>query len=380
MEKWITLLSDICVIVFDLLLYIQMTTLRGNKARNRKILYAGCIVIVAFYILAVFVLSWPVSISAFVCMSIPSLALFWILCKYRDARFFLTFCFVDTVSLIIGYIARYVGILFGNIGGVLAIVLMLLAFIFIYRAGKPYFERYREALEFIDSGWKWLTCSAAFIYITMIFCAAYPKPLIERPEYFFSYMVISVMVLSFYTVFFTNIAATIKVYKQSMQLKEQQKWFKMAYIDALTEIPNRMAYIEKIHELERMKDQTASVAVIVMDLDHFKDINDTWGHSVGDEVLKQAAKCLSGSFSDENSTVYRIGGDEFAVITVGAKEENFVRELEALGKVQDSDVPYSISSGYSFVDRSEENAVDQAFSRADAMMYANKMHKLKNSV
>lgn len=68
------------------------------------------------------------------------------------------------------------------------------------------------------------------------------------------------------------------------------------------------------------------------------------------------------------------------MITVGAKEENFVRELEALGKVQDSDVPYSISSGYSFVDRSEENAVDQAFSRADAMMYANKMHKLKNSV
>ena len=377
MEKWITLLSDVCVIIFDLLLYIQMTTLRGNKARNRKILYAGCIVIVAFYILAVFVLSWPVSISALVCMSIPSLALFWILCKYRDARFFLTFCFVDTVSLIIGYIARYVGILFGNIGGILAIVLMLLAFTFIYRAGKPYFESYREALEFIDSGWKWLTCSAAFIYITMIFCAAYPKPLIERPEYFFSYMVISVMVLSFYMVFFTNIAATIKVYKQSMQLKEQQKWFKMAYIDALTEIPNRMAYIEKSHELERMKDQTASVAVIVMDLDHFKDINDTWGHSAGDEVLRRAAKCLSGSFSDENSTVYRIGGDEFAVITVGAKEEDLVRELEALGKVQDSDVPYSISSGYSFVDRSEESAVAQAFSRADAMMYANKMHKLK---
>ena len=380
MEKWITLLSDLCVMIFDLMLYTQMTTLRENKVRNRRILYAGCVVIVAFYILAVFVLSWPASVSALVCMTLPSLALFWLLCKYRDARFFLTFCFVDTVSLIIGYMARYVGILFGNIGGILAIAVMLTSFILIYRAGKPYFQRYREALEFIDSGWKQLTYSAALIYITMIFCVAYPKPLIERPEYFLSYLVISVMVLSFYTVFLINIAVTKKVYEQSIRLKEQQKWFRAAYIDALTEIPNRAAYIEKIHELERMEDQTASVAIMVMDLDHFKDINDTWGHSAGDEVLRRAANCLSGCFSDKNSTVYRIGGDEFAVIAVGAKEDELSRKLKALGEVQSGDIPYSISFGHSFVDRSEKNAVDQAFSRADAMMYAHKTQKsLRNA-
>lgn len=376
MGKWITLLSDICVIIFDLLLYISMTKLRGNEKRNRRILYSGCAVIVVLYIVAVFVLSLPASVSAFVCMTIPSLALFWILCKYRDVRFFLTFCFVDTVSLIIGYISRYIGTLFGNIGGILAILIMLLAFVFIYKTGKPYFERYREALEFIDSGWKKLTFSAVFIYITMIFCAAYPRPLIERPEYFFSYLVISVMVLSFYTVFLTNIATTLKVYKQSMQLKEQQKWYKMAYVDGLTEIPNRMAYIEKIHELERMKDKTESVAVIVMDLDYFKEINDTWGHSMGDKVLRRTAQFLSESFSDENSTVYRIGGDEFAAITVGVEKDKLLKKLKSLENIKDGDVPYSISFGYSFVDISEENAVDQAFSRADVMMYANKTHKI----
>lgn len=375
MGKWITLLSDLCVVVFDLMLYTQMTTLRENKVRNRRILYAGCAVIVGFYLLAVFVLLWPASISAFVCMTLPSLALFWLLSKYRDARFFLTFCFVDTVSLIIGYMARYAGILFGSIGGLLALAVMLLSFILIYRAGKPYFQRYREALEFIDHGWRWLACSAALIYITMIFCAAYPAPLIQRPEYFLPYFVISVMVLSFYTVFLINIAITRKVYEQSIRLQEQQKWFRAAYIDALTEIPNRAAYMEKIHELERIQDQSASVAILVLDMDHFKEINDTRGHSAGDEVLKRAANCLSDCFSEENSTVYRIGGDEFAVIIEGAKEDMLLRKLQALDEAQSSDRSYSISAGYAFVDRAEKNAVNQAFSRADAMMYAHKAQK-----
>ncbi|MBP3361815.1 MAG: GGDEF domain-containing protein [Clostridia bacterium] len=375
MGNWIALLNDVCVIIFDLLLYVQMTTLRRNKTKNKRILYAGCAVIVVFYILAVFVLSWPVSISAFVCMTIPSLALFWALCKYRDARFFLTFCFVDTVSLIVGFIARYIGILLGDAGGVLALVLTLLLFTIIYRTGKPYFKKYRESLEFIDEGWKKITCSAVIIYITLIFCAAYPKPLIERQEYLLPYLVMCIMVLSFYVVTLASIAMIRKTHEQSIQLKKQQKWFVMAYVDALTGIPNRMAYMEKIHELERMKDTAASVAIVVMDLDNFKDINDALGHSMGDEVLRRAAKCLSDSFSGDSSTVYRIGGDEFAAVAVGVGEDELSKKLEALGEFRDSDIKYSISCGYSFVDRSEDNAVDRAFSRADAIMYANKAQK-----
>lgn len=296
--------------------------------------------------------------------------------QIQGRRFFLTFCFVDTVSLITGFIARYVGLLFGNAGGVLSIAVMLLCFALIYKMGKPYFEKYWESLDFIDTGWKRLTFSMAFIYITLIFVAAYPRPLIERPEYLPPYLVICIMVLSFYTVFFTNIAITRKVYEQSMRLKEQQKWFKMAYIDALTEIPNRMSYIEKIHQLERMEDPAVPIAIVIMDLDHFKAINDTLGHDVGDEVLKWAAKWLSGCFSDGNGAVYRIGGDEFAAITVGITEDELLKKLETLRMVQDGDVPYSVSSSYSFVDRSEKNAVNQAFLRAGAMMYASKTQKM----
>lgn len=97
---------------------------------------------------------------------------------------------------------------------------------------------------------------------------------------------------------------------------------------------------------------------------------------MGDEVLKRAAKWLSGCFSDGNGAVYRIGGDEFAAITVGITEDELLKKLETLRMVQDGDVPYSVSSSYSFVDRSEKNAVNQAFLRADAMMYASKTQKM----
>ncbi len=375
MEKWIELANDLCVIIFDLLLYTQMTVLRGRQSRSRKILFAGCVVIVAFYTVAVCVLNWAVSISALVCMTLPSLVLFFALSKYRDARFLLTFCFVDTVSLIMGYIARYIGIVIGKAGGIIAIVLMLILFVFIYKYGRPYFMRYRELLEYISTGWKRLTFTAALIYIVMIFLAAYPKPLIERQEYLISYLALSIMVLSFYVVFITSITTTEKVYRQSEQLKEQQKWFKMAYIDALTEIPNRMAYMEKVHELERVGECAEKIAVVMMDMDNFKAINDTCGHDAGDEVLRRAAKHLSSCFSGEGSTVYRVGGDEFAAIVIGVGEDEIIVRLKALDGVHDGEPPFSVSYGYSFVDRSEDNAVNRAFTRADAMMYENKTKK-----
>lgn len=255
-------------------------------------------------------------------------------------------------------------------GSILSIAFMLLLFVLIFKVGEPYLKKYREILDFVETGWKRLACSAAMIYIFMIFIAVYPSPLIERPEYNPVYLVLSCMVLSFYVVILTNISMTKKVYDQAARLKEQQKWFNMAYNDALTGIPNRMAYMEKIHAVERMEDQTVPVAIVVMDLVHFKEINDTWGHTAGDEALKKAAGFLAELFSDEGCTVYRIGGDEFAVIAVGVQEHTLLCRLETLGNFRGGDISWSISTGYAFVDRTEKNAVEQAFCRADTKMYA----------
>jgi diguanylate cyclase (GGDEF)-like protein/PAS domain S-box-containing protein len=87
-----------------------------------------------------------------------------------------------------------------------------------------------------------------------------------------------------------------------------------AYHDALTGLPNRQMFYESLHQsLERASSNQELVALLFLDLDGFKSINDTLGHNVGDLLLKTVAsrlkKCLRGS-----DTISRLGGDEFTVI------------------------------------------------------------------
>ena len=87
----------------------------------------------------------------------------------------------------------------------------------------------------------------------------------------------------------------------------------MARHDALTDLPNRVLLRERLeHELKRVK-RGESLAVLCLDLDHFKGINDTLGHPIGDELLKRVADRLRGC-TREPDTIARLGGDEFAII------------------------------------------------------------------
>jgi diguanylate cyclase (GGDEF)-like protein len=87
----------------------------------------------------------------------------------------------------------------------------------------------------------------------------------------------------------------------------------MARHDALTDLPNRVMLRERLHhELKRVK-RGECLAVLCLDLDQFKSVNDTLGHPVGDELLKLVAERLRGC-TREPDTIARLGGDEFAII------------------------------------------------------------------
>ena len=87
----------------------------------------------------------------------------------------------------------------------------------------------------------------------------------------------------------------------------------MAHHDALTELPNRLRFREQLqHELGRLRDG-ASIAVLCLDLDLFKGVNDTLGHPVGDQLLRIVARVCSDAVRDSDM-VARLGGDEFAII------------------------------------------------------------------
>lgn len=87
-----------------------------------------------------------------------------------------------------------------------------------------------------------------------------------------------------------------------------------AYHDALTALPNRHLFVDRLRQaLARSARSGASFALVYVDLDGFKEINDRHGHAVGDAVLEATAKHLQASIRDED-TVARLGGDEFAII------------------------------------------------------------------
>ncbi|MEL7547777.1 MAG: GGDEF domain-containing protein, partial [Pseudomonadota bacterium] len=86
-----------------------------------------------------------------------------------------------------------------------------------------------------------------------------------------------------------------------------------AYRDSLTNAFNRRAYNERMLSLQRRMHQSGRPSLLVIDVDKFKSINDTYGHAVGDKVLKFIVQRIENVLED-GQTLYRIGGDEFAIL------------------------------------------------------------------
>lgn len=150
------------------------------------------------------------------------------------------------------------------------------------------------------------------------------------------------------------------------------------YIDYLTGVNNRKKL--ELHLKERINGSSgkSTFSAILVDLDNFKAINDTYGHAVGDEALETAAKLLKSCLR-HNDFVARFGGDEFYIILDISDEsglESAVERLEAcIAKHNEhSSKPYSISfsMGYAVYDPSTRMKADEFQKRLDSLMYENK--------
>ncbi len=94
----------------------------------------------------------------------------------------------------------------------------------------------------------------------------------------------------------------------------------MAFHDTLTGLPNRKLFFDRLAMATAQADRDKEkVAIAMFDLDKFKDVNDTYGHNVGDLLLKASAECLVDILR-KTDTVARFGGDEFALILPGLKD------------------------------------------------------------
>ncbi len=106
------------------------------------------------------------------------------------------------------------------------------------------------------------------------------------------------------------------------QKQADQQIYKLAYFDVLTGLPNRQLLADRFSQAASMiKRQNQPLALMFLDLDHFKNINDTLGHSAGDDLLVQVARRLE-SLVREGDTLSRQGGDEFVLVLPGCDAQN----------------------------------------------------------
>ena len=158
--------------------------------------------------------------------------------------------------------------------------------------------------------------------------------------------------------------------KRVKNFSDVKLWHTLAFKDDLTGIYNRTAYSRHVAEIEKM-DTTKGYAIMLFDVDDFKEINDTKGHLEGDAALKHVAKILISVFSSNKYTVYRIGGDEFAVIAENTTEKQLITSMIMLKNVMKKSGDIRLSKGYSMI----YGSVKTAFKNADDMLYADKSSK-----
>jgi diguanylate cyclase (GGDEF)-like protein/PAS domain S-box-containing protein len=169
-------------------------------------------------------------------------------------------------------------------------------------------------------------------------------------------------------------------YDITEQKKTEELIWLQANYDPLTELPNRRLFTDRLQqELLKAQREASVLAVLFIDLDHFKNVNDSLGHDIGDALLIEAAKRLSRCVR-KSDTVARLGGDEFIIILTDLKDlcddsssiaQNIITSLEQPFHLDDNSLYISASIGIAVYPTDASNCED-LLRYADQAMYTSK--------
>ncbi len=171
----------------------------------------------------------------------------------------------------------------------------------------------------------------------------------------------------------------LKTYVDDLKKSQEESEYH-AYHDFLTGLPNRRYFKEELNRrlIESKEKSIRHVAVLFMDIDRFKDINDTLGHSKGDQLIQLIANRIKECLPPANNFLTRQGGDEFVILfsdfipeEVEGITEKIMAYVQQPCYIDNDEVFVSISSGLSFYPEHSTN-LDTLITYADVAMYASK--------
>ena len=167
-------------------------------------------------------------------------------------------------------------------------------------------------------------------------------------------------------------AILLSLFDISAQKKAEETMRQMATNDELTGLYNRH-YIDIVveKEIQRVEKEKQPASVLIMDIDYFKKINDTWGHPLGDSILKKTAQ-LAAFCTRENDSLIRIGGEEFLLFMPGAEEQEAAEVAERIRRTVEEYVhpiigQYTVSVGVA--QRLPGETFQELYKRADEALY-----------
>ena len=167
---------------------------------------------------------------------------------------------------------------------------------------------------------------------------------------------------------------------QEQLLHAQDALREQATHDGLTGLWNRTSILDILQkEAARASRENQPLALLMADLDHFKQVNDTYGHLAGDTVLRESARRLR-SQSRAYDAIGRYGGEEFLVVLPGCDKAGALAQAERLREsihrepipTAEAEIPVSCSFGLSWTDRPEPNATKALLRSADEALYGAK--------
>jgi diguanylate cyclase (GGDEF)-like protein len=160
------------------------------------------------------------------------------------------------------------------------------------------------------------------------------------------------------------------------EARYHDEMFRLMSHDGLTDVFNKRYWEEQIGGLVKRANET--FCLIILDADHFKRVNDSYGHAAGDAVLRQIAKCARSAISgSERALLARLGGEEFGVILPGMALQAAADQAERIRKVVDDHafsfgarpIDVTVSLGVAVWEAESGGSAQDVYKRADAQLY-----------